>query len=1157
MSNKNRWEGFRLLHEEVAVKDLFSHQPHQKVADSLADLIKNDEVGATIGIEGSWGGGKSTVLNLFRKALTVKAFFVLFDAWAHEERCIRRVFLETVIGTAIKAIDSGELKGDIKKRLVEIGDIIAGRKNSHTITSTRKPTWTGLLAVLVSFFVAIEVALVSICKTDQGIDWPVMWTILGILAGIIVVIAIRAVCLMRSGKSLKAAETWALVEATAKEEIKKEVSEDEERTSIEFEKYFSEVMELINSYNPDFKIIIAIDNLDRIEGSKSLALWSTLQTFLQKRSEEVQEYWFKKLWVLVPYDANGLESVWSADGSEESKAKAKSFMDKAFQVRVEVPRPVMADWEDFAEENVGLLFNKQMSSDAEDIVRMLKVTRNALSSIPTPREIKNYVNQVAVFRNQFCAEIETKTIAYYVIKRFVDVNRYTVEDIRVGLIDKTFPDSQDLPYLPERVAEQLSGILFDVPPKDGKQLLLEPSIADALENYKIEDLKSIILNHEDGAWMAFDSYVRRLELWKDATDIRKFLTSVSCVFKCGYEEQRLRTFADVCRDYISRLCKDDSGNLKSFFDSGDNQLDIAVSAIGGLTALLGTQSLAGLNMKLASTLDVIVADDEIEKFQLGKSASHLFEAFAEESKKRSIIKAFTVDKLRQFSSTLPNLEYHLAKWIVPVDSLVGEINASIRTESQIPPYLGRAVKYVIESGIKADWTATIEAIKRHVQFNNGRSSDVIPTRRALDILLFIIGAYKDKYVERIRPLLKEGSFYNFVAVNAKERSEKAALLLMCCDEELCSHVQPVSHVGNSQDGVASINAVLNSEDDEATVSMLNKINEFGVESAMREFKYATKNHIFGAMVRYGMDHEAYSWFNLDEKDPLDAIWLYSEHLKISDREDKTDKLHSYMDYLASKFNSISVLKQKGFSDEDFKYCSELIRYYLTQKFDDLKDKVILDVNKLSGDDYCSNLLKIEFRGLLGLINEHNCTGYLGIEYFKSLHKLLTGRGDCLKERDEFIAKVTGKEIRILVEAMKRDYVGMLSKAIVETIEGMVKNEKDKIQGYYDVVRDVCQIEDFSDSIIDSLSWEGIVNNLLNLLPVAADLIARNKETVNIWVPSDAEKGRMAEPLQKVYLDTSDSAIQAAIVSLARYYGIELQDNVTEPTDDGEDSPAGV
>ncbi|HXS18512.1 MAG TPA: P-loop NTPase fold protein, partial [Polyangiaceae bacterium] len=84
----------RLLKDEPVKEDKFGS--HQRVAQAIAELLKSEEGGRAIGIEGAWGSGKSTVVNLVSQHLNPDGRFEMFvfDAWAHEGDPLRRSFLE-------------------------------------------------------------------------------------------------------------------------------------------------------------------------------------------------------------------------------------------------------------------------------------------------------------------------------------------------------------------------------------------------------------------------------------------------------------------------------------------------------------------------------------------------------------------------------------------------------------------------------------------------------------------------------------------------------------------------------------------------------------------------------------------------------------------------------------------------------------------------------------------------------------------------------------------------------------------------------------------------------------------------------------------------------------------------------------------------------
>ena len=107
MSDIDFYNEVEFVSDNPAEKDEFPTRAHERVAKTLVSIIRGGEGGRAIGLEGTWGSGKSTVIDFalaeFKKensnSVELKHSVFVFDAWAHQSDPLRRVFLEELIGT--------------------------------------------------------------------------------------------------------------------------------------------------------------------------------------------------------------------------------------------------------------------------------------------------------------------------------------------------------------------------------------------------------------------------------------------------------------------------------------------------------------------------------------------------------------------------------------------------------------------------------------------------------------------------------------------------------------------------------------------------------------------------------------------------------------------------------------------------------------------------------------------------------------------------------------------------------------------------------------------------------------------------------------------------------------------------------------------------
>ena len=136
---------FKVLNDNCSAEDRLEDQTHKRIADKLFEIITaRNEDGMTIGLEGEWGSGKSTVVKLLQERLKAekadKTFVFYIDAWEHEGDHLRRVFLETLIEN-VK--NWKEWPKEIIEQLNDIADRVTAKKVAKTIEHTSQITGFG------------------------------------------------------------------------------------------------------------------------------------------------------------------------------------------------------------------------------------------------------------------------------------------------------------------------------------------------------------------------------------------------------------------------------------------------------------------------------------------------------------------------------------------------------------------------------------------------------------------------------------------------------------------------------------------------------------------------------------------------------------------------------------------------------------------------------------------------------------------------------------------------------------------------------------------------------------------------------------------------------------------------------------------------------
>ena len=150
-----------LLSDDPELEDGFG--THEPIAEAIAKLICNEKTGGKcIGIEGTWGSGKSTIVNLLKRKLKEKNKRVCnFDAWAHQGDPLRVVFYKELL-RCLEVEDVKEYNDTV--------DIFTGKLKQLKIKSTPELEFWQKLMLLAIFFFSIGIFLLN--KVNLGnIKW--------------------------------------------------------------------------------------------------------------------------------------------------------------------------------------------------------------------------------------------------------------------------------------------------------------------------------------------------------------------------------------------------------------------------------------------------------------------------------------------------------------------------------------------------------------------------------------------------------------------------------------------------------------------------------------------------------------------------------------------------------------------------------------------------------------------------------------------------------------------------------------------------------------------------------------------------------------------------------------------------------------------------
>lgn len=379
-------------------------------------IIRNDEksnktsLPRIIGIEGTWGSGKSNVVKMVEKELSKsnpkQYYFFEYDAWGNQEDLQRRSLLEQLTTELVeKKILAGKTKITIKgggTKTVSWQEklkMLLARK-TETTSETYPRLSNGMIAAGLTTILTSISSLIGLLLAESC-GWC---SLIIAFAPIIMTFVVWCVAACRNENYRNISYLLAIYSDKINKETSFELISEDEPSVVEFKKWMNDVSDNLNNQVCQ-KLVIVFDNMDRLPAEKVKQLWSSIHTFFAETG-------FDNIWVLIPYDETHLSCAFGEGDDNERLKLTRYFINKTFPVTFSVPKPVITDYKGIFSK----LFTEAFGKDnrQEDLInRLYRLNHKE----PNVRDIIIFINNLVSLFFVWGEKISLTNMAVFLLHR--------------------------------------------------------------------------------------------------------------------------------------------------------------------------------------------------------------------------------------------------------------------------------------------------------------------------------------------------------------------------------------------------------------------------------------------------------------------------------------------------------------------------------------------------------------------------------------------------------------------------------------------------------------------------------------------------------------------------------------------------------------------
>lgn len=402
----------RFLTDKPASEKENQFAVHDKIADAIVEEIREDRSteNRRIAIVGDWGSGKSSILSYVderlkkaEEACRDRFCFVVFDLWSHTGDFLRRSFLmglyDSIDAKLTETFDNKQTEQwqNVKKKL---------EFEQQAVLSIEKQDYSPIvifIVLLVTLYALLHViASAALPFLPQDID-AIKYLNVGVLLLTIALALILGKTI--SKKPLKS--IWHGFSEGMKEIIghleghpstnSTKTTQTEMLGSLSFEKYLSEILTFAHKVAPDMKIVITLDNLDRLKAKHIRDAWDSIQLFANHKGDAGEE---SETWLLLPVSTQTIASMMDSVPESNEAITEEGMISKLFTIKYEIPVPIRSEWKESVLNQLAFAFPEECQAEYQFVFSILNSFPDS-RLLRTPRESKSVINELVALKRVY------------------------------------------------------------------------------------------------------------------------------------------------------------------------------------------------------------------------------------------------------------------------------------------------------------------------------------------------------------------------------------------------------------------------------------------------------------------------------------------------------------------------------------------------------------------------------------------------------------------------------------------------------------------------------------------------------------------------------------------------------------------------------------